>query len=124
VPCPRNLPGWTVAAVKDKNGDPWAAPLVLGDTGARLFPVSFGPKWEPCFTPEQSTLLNIAAAVQADLGRYLRGEAPELLPTLLEWAATALVAANHIPMDAIQGLSLMDDHLMVGVLTVMAPDAG
>lgn len=94
----------------------WAAPVILGEDGGPVFRVSYGRDFLPALTSEQSQAQTIAeAARQALASGGIDG------PHARRWAAMLLTITHHLDVEVIGALGLLDDAL---VLSVLSPASG
>ncbi len=99
----------TVCDLKDR---PWQVPRIRDSEGRRAFRVAYGRDWLPALTPEQARCEEIADAATHALAA---GDTP--MSVGCQWAAELLAAANHISVEALAVLNLIDDRLVLGTIS-------
>lgn len=98
-----------VLLVTGANGKPWAAPSILGDKGARAFPVRYvGREFLPTPTDEQAKAIAIASEARTVLSS---GQTSIDSNVLMPWAAWLLTLTTHLSVDTVAALGLLDEQL-------------
>lgn len=114
--------------VLDSGDRCWWLPLICNRRGERAFDVKYGKDWLPHLSQEQTRLLGFATAARGFYAAKLalsteleEGEEINLIaPETAEWVASALCAVNHLTVEVIQELSLLDGFLISGGLIAMS----
>ncbi len=99
----------TVCDLMDR---PWQVPRIRDAEGRRAFRVAYGRDWLPALTDEQARCEEIADAASHALAS---GDCP--MSVACQWAAEFLAAVNHITVEALAALALLDDRLVLGVIS-------
>jgi hypothetical protein len=114
--------------VLDNENRCWWVPLLCNRRGERAFDVKYGKNWLPHLSQEQTELLSFAtagrefyAAKVANSVDLAEDEEISLVaPETAEWVAKALCAVNHLTVEVIQELGLLDGYLISGGLIAMS----
>jgi hypothetical protein len=118
----REMIGQPTVQILNMDGVPWACPIILREDGTRAFPVRYGKDWKPIISQEQSKLWDFAKEARNFLPRLIGGtnaDREELMPVACEYSAYALAYANHISVDAIRTLGIVDTVLATGALVAL-----
>lgn len=116
----RQTRGQPVVPIEDTKGRAWAMPMILNASGGRVFQVGYAGGWKPVLTPIQHTMMEMAASAAAVLAS-LSGEthSDEDMAAACTMSATAMTMTNHLTVEVIQKLGIMDDRLAIGGLVAM-----
>ena len=110
-----------VVMVEDVAGRTWCAPSILGPTGDRAFPVTYGGKdFLPQLTSHQNKALTIAQESRLLLIEAVKNDTPLRGEQIVPWAAWALTQTHHLSVPTIGNLGLIDEVLAQRVIAVMA----
>jgi len=118
----RELVGQPTVEIPDMNGAAWTCPIIMREDGTRAFPVRYGKDWKPIISPDQAKLFEYAKEARNFLPRIIYGsndDREELMPVACEYSAFALSFANHISVDVIRTLGIVDTVLATGVLVAL-----
>lgn len=105
-----------VTPAADLQGRVWYVPCVLSASGERQFRTSYGPDFLPALTPEQAKAEAVAKAARSALVASVADEAGLPMQLACRWAAELLCTVNHVSVEAVAGLGLLDDALVAAVL--------
>lgn len=121
----RTVPWCQCAIVSDLQDREWQVPKLLTGDGARAYFVAYGgPDFLPTPTEEQSRLEAMARAAREAI--IAHDTVPIPMGLACRWAAAFMAASNHISIEAIAALSLLDDKLAIAAIlaaTGMQPPA-
>jgi hypothetical protein len=100
----------------DLKGRSWVVPCVLSSSGDRQFRTSYGPDFLPALTPEQAKAEAVAKAARAALVASVADNTGLPMQLACRWSAELLATVNHISVDVVAGLGLLDDALVAATL--------
>jgi hypothetical protein len=104
--------------VKDTRGMEWTAPVITDSRGNRLILVSYGPDYLPALNPAQQRAWEIVQAAREHFAAVQSVDEAEMdMPLCAHWAAELLALTHHISMEVIGVLRLLDDALILEVLS-------
>jgi hypothetical protein len=106
----------TTSWIADLRARHWAAPVVLADGGERALRVTYGADFLPALTDDQRHAEAIARAARD----ALVSNAEIDMALAARWTADLLAFANHVAPATLAALHLIDDALVVGVLSTAA----
>lgn len=109
-----------VTLAADLQGRVWPVPCVLSQSGDRQFRTSYGPDFLPALTPEQAKAEAVAKAARSALIASVADQTGLPMQLACRWAAELLATVNHVSVDVIAGLGLLDDALVAAVLYAAA----
>ena len=111
-------PTWfSVERVADMAGREWAVPCILDASGNRAFRVGYGANFLPELTAEQTYILEIAKAARDAIAASTSGTQDAGVQVACRWAAALLSVTYSIPVEAIAGLRILDDVLVVAAIS-------
>lgn len=105
-----------VTLAADLQGRVWSVGCVLSQSGDRQFRTAYGPDFLPALTPEQTKAEAVAKAARSALIASVADNTGLPMQLACRWAAELLATVNHISIDAIAALGLLDDALVAAVL--------
>lgn len=104
--------------VEDTHGRAWTAPVVLNESGDRCILVSYGADFLPVLSNAQTRALDIANAARQALNAAREVEGGGLdWPVAARWVAELLALTHHVSMGEIAALGMVDDALILAVLS-------
>ena len=104
------------APAADLKGRVWFVPCVLSSAGDRQFRTSYGPDYLPMLTPEQAKAEAVAKAARAALVASVTDQEGLPMQLACRWAAELIATVNHVSVDVVSGLGLLDDALVAATL--------
>lgn len=103
----------------DLSGAIWHTPEVLDASGKRTFRTRYGKDFRPLLSDEQTKAVEIATEARTLMARLLKdGAEPneEEQCAMCGWAATLACMTNHLSIQVVARLGLMDDSLATSTL--------
>lgn len=100
----------------DLKGRIWLVPCVLSQSGDRQFRTAYGSDFLPALTPEQTKAEAVAKAARGAIVASVADQTGLPMQLACRWAAELLATVNHVSVDAIATLGLLDDALVAAVL--------
>jgi len=111
-------PTWfSVERVADMAGREWAVPRILDASGNRAFRVGYGADFLPELTAEQTYILEIAKAARDAIAASTSGTQDAGVQVACRWAASLLSVSYSLPIEAIAGLRILDDVLVIATIS-------
>ncbi len=104
--------------VQDAQGRTWTAPVVLNMNGDRCILVSYGKDFLPVLSNAQERALSLATAARDALvaAQGIDGAGLDM-PVAARWVAELLALTHHMGMETMGALGLIDDALILSVLS-------
>lgn len=115
----RNVSWCKLVPSIDLNGSIWHTPEILDADGKRTFRTRYGRDFRPLLSDEQVMAVDIATEARTLMARLLKdGAEPneEEQSALCGWAATLACMTNHLSIQVVAALGLMDDSLATSTL--------
>lgn len=113
--------GWCrLTQVCDCQGRPWAVPLVLGQAAEVLLVPTYGPGFVPVWTERQQLAIDRARLARDGLAAGVDGDGQLDAQAACAWAADLLTIANHTTVALLTTLGLLDQTLVLAVLSTAA----
>lgn len=100
----------------DLQGRVWLVPCVLSQSGDRQFRTAYGADFLPSLTPEQAKAEAVAKAARGAIVASVADQTGIPMNLACRWAADLLCAVNHVSVDTVAGLGLLDDALIAAIL--------
>ncbi len=104
--------------VADTQGRQWTAPVITDAKGNRLILVAYGKDFLPVLNPAQQRAWEICQAAREHFLAVQSVDDSDLdMPLCARWTAELLSLTHHISAEVLCALSLLDDALILAVLS-------
>lgn len=114
----RSLRWCRTVNVEDTHGRVWTAPVILNEHGDRCILVSYGKDFLPVLNPAQARAVEISKAARDALVVAQEVEGGGLdMSVAARWVAELLSLTHHIGMEPIAALGLIDEALILEILS-------